>query len=234
MTPKKPLWLALVVAALPSVGLSATIFYTAGNAIIDSNGDGTPDALTPQSSNYVFNSHPVQAPSSRSESRTFVEFALPASLDPFASATLSFSVFRYNAPHVPAQQLSVYGYLGNGAITLSDWNAAGTLLGTTSPIAGFAADLSNRGEGIVFNFDITTALLNATNLGASHFSLYFLNPVESTIDSGDPLGYTSLLTVGNYEIKTQTSSSVPDSASSLALVGISAGLLGLAARRRRS
>lgn len=220
--------------ALPCAANATMIWYTAANAIADYDGDGVPDALTPSSSNYVANYTYANAPEVPLEWRTFVEFALPSSIPDFQSASFNFIVGRNNTPHVPAQQIAAYAYFGNGTVELSDWNAPGVLLGLTTPIAGYLPDLSNQGEGLQFNLDVTTQLKAAIAANASHFSVYFLNPSRSTVDSSDPLGYSSLLTVGNYEIMTrETPVGVADTGSTLGLsVAALAGLIALHRRRR--
>lgn len=230
--------LALLVLTLAPAALMAGPYVTyesAANAIRDNNGDGTPDALAPYAQDYVYHDASIYTPTSTEESRAFVEFALSPALGSFNSAVLNFDAFRYNSPHVPPQTLSLYGFQDDGTISLSDWNASATLLGTTAPIAGYATN-AQRGQSVPLSFNITGAFQAAVNAHASHFAIYVKNPVVSLTDSGDPLGYSSLLTVDNFTITTSTvqPSHVPDSGSMLTLLALAAAALaGLAAMERR-
>jgi len=192
-----------IVAALLTAGAARAqlvIFPAASLAARDNPpADGVPDQLTPQSSNYVYYDFPVLYPASLAESRTFVEFNI-AGRSKYGRVTLSFDAFRYNAPHLADQIVDVFTYVGDGAIELEDWTRPSTFAGSTAPIKGWNPDGSNRGEGVPELVDITTAFNAAVDAGNNYLGIVFRKPAPSAINSSDPLGYSDLVTVGNYRI----------------------------------
>ena len=212
--------------------LADTIGYTTSNAIRDNTkADGVPDELAPYARNYVVNNGWVGVPEEYTwESRTFVEFNLSKASKYFNYAELLFSVFRYNTPHMPDQIIKVNSYQGNGIIELNDWFAASNFVGVTEQIKGFSDDTTNRGDRIDFSIDITASLLSAFDSGYLYYGVSFSNPNTTFVDSRDPLGYGSLLTVGNYQISTEYIAPVPEPTTML-LFGT--GIIGLAGSRVR-
>jgi len=198
-------------AAQSTAASTVTLYAKCTNAIRhyrvpDKNFGDFPDQLTPNSSNYVENYRQADVDFGF-DSRTFLEFDLQQCPTPLR-AEFHFSVFRYNAPNVTDQLIQVYGYKGIGAISLEDWQAESIYVGSTGPIAGFSNDKKNRGELVgVFSMDITTLLQKALSAGYTHLGFYMMNPKLATIDPRDPLGYSALLTVGNFTITLTTPAS---------------------------
>jgi hypothetical protein len=147
------------------------------------------------------------------EERGLVEFDLTAQ-SLVTSATLTFE----NAPYLTccvgvtggSYTIGVFAYTGNNSITLSDYSAVGTLLGTFST-AGLIV-------GTPFSYDVS-ALFNANVGGSLGIRLQALS---------EP-GQTSY-TFDKFQINTTAGAPVPEPGT---LLMLGSGLAGVVARCRR-
>ncbi|MES2475337.1 MAG: hypothetical protein V4640_06130 [Verrucomicrobiota bacterium] len=208
------------VAAARSAIVTLTIYPTDNNYAVDSNIDGTFDVLATKYPYFILNSSLANVPYLGIEPgdvRSAFEFNLsmiPAGAHVISSQFFSGSFGGYsNSSENPAGNFfrTIYGYAGNGTVTLSDFSSAALLTTDTD-----------------FEADVTLSTRSFVNAGASYHGIIVGMGVMGT---GQQLPSLDHVPPGPTPSLTITYNTVPEPSNSTLIAG--AILFALTKRTRR-